>query len=294
MDEIMRRLCLLIVMVMLMSAGTFAAFGAEDEDDGRGTLVDVLAGLVVVRIGELPDLDGQTVRVATMNAYPPFNDIDSEGRAVGWDYDLMAELCARLNCAPQFVEIAWAGLIDSVADGTNDMAVNGITIIEERRERVDFSDPYITLRQVLVVRINEDRFDNAAEFAADESLMAMALTGTTNLDAAFDLLGEDSPRVIETEMEFENMIVALMAGETDAIVMDDVAARRFVSATPDAIRVIDEAITDVEELAMIFTLGSDLLAPFNMALAELREDGTLDALREFWFFPDEVEEGGDA
>lgn len=286
----MKRLFLLIAIVMMMSAGTLAVLSAEEEDEGRGTLIDVLAGLVVVRIGELPDLDGQTVRVAAMNAYPPFNDINVEGRAIGWDYDLMDELCARLNCTPQFVEIAWAGLIDSVADGTNDMAVNGITIIDERRDRVDFSDPYITLRQVLVVRINEERFSNAAEFAADESLRLMGLTGTTNLAAAYDLLGEDSPRVIETEAEFENMIVALIAGETDAIVMDDVAARRFVNQTPDAIRLIDETISDVEELAMIFTRGSDLLAPFNAALASMREDGSLETLRDFWFFPDEDEE----
>jgi polar amino acid transport system substrate-binding protein len=82
---------------------------------------------------DLPDLGGATITVAVENAYLPFNFVDPDsGEADGWDYDALAEICARLNCVPEFVETAWDGMILAVANGEYDMAADGITITEER------------------------------------------------------------------------------------------------------------------------------------------------------------------
>lgn len=267
-------------VIFLLFAFVVSTHAQQSDEQADDNIITVLQGLTVT----LPDLGGQVIRVATMNTYPPFNNIDSEGRAIGWDYDVLAALCERLNCVPQFIEIAWEGLIPSVSDGTNDMAANGVTVTDARREIIAFSEPYLTLRQVLVIRINETRFTTVDEFIADESLTVMALVATTNLHAVQSILGEDNPRIIATDMAFEDMVIALIAGETDAIVMDDLAAQRFVNATPDAIRLIDEPITEVEELAFIFTLGSDLIRPVNLALAEIRRDGTLSEINSRWLF----------
>ena len=68
--------------------------------------------------GDLPDLEGRTVTVAVENAYPPFNDVDLEtGEAVGWDYDVINEMCERLNCVPEYIETSWEGMIVAVANG---------------------------------------------------------------------------------------------------------------------------------------------------------------------------------
>jgi polar amino acid transport system substrate-binding protein len=89
--------------------------------------------------------------------------------AEGWDYDVFNEVCVRLHCKPVYVEAAWDGMIQAVADGQFDMAGDGITITEERAEIVDFSDGYISLEQRLLVRFGEDRFAIMEEFVRETS-----------------------------------------------------------------------------------------------------------------------------
>jgi polar amino acid transport system substrate-binding protein len=275
----MKRLCYILVITLCFFARPLPTTTyAQIDERPDETILDVLQRLIVT----VPNLEGRVIRVATMNTYPPFNNIDNEGRAIGWDYDILDALCGRLNCVPQFIEIAWEGLIPSVSEGINDIAANGITVTEARQEIVTFSEPYITLRQVLIIRINEDRFATVEEFINNDSLTVIALVATTNLTAAESMLGDGNPRIIASDASFEEMIVALIAGEVDAVVMDDLAAQRFVNVTPDAIRLIDEPITDIEELAFIFTIGSDLVHPFNRALAQLRQDGTLLDINTRW------------
>ena len=111
----------------------------------------LLATALMSGAQELPDLMGATITVAVENAYIPFNYIDQEtGEAVGWDYETLGELCARLNCVPEYIETSWDGMILAVSNGEYDMAADGITIKEDRAEIVDFSDGYISLEQVLL------------------------------------------------------------------------------------------------------------------------------------------------
>ncbi|HLB46372.1 MAG TPA: transporter substrate-binding domain-containing protein, partial [Anaerolineales bacterium] len=91
----------------------------------------------------LPDLGGREIRIAVENAYNPFNFIDpATGEAVGYDYDLFNEACQRLNCKPTFVQTAWDAIV-AVMGGQGqaefDIAADGITITEERAQKVDFS-----------------------------------------------------------------------------------------------------------------------------------------------------------
>ncbi len=236
---------------------------------------------------ELPDLGGREIRIAVENAYNPFNFINEEGEAVGYDYDLFAEICERLNCEPLFVETSWDAMVAIMAGEGNfdtfDIGADGITITEERAQNVDFSDPYIQLSQVLLVRIDEDRFATPEEFAANEEWLVGTQPGTTNYDTAVELVGED--RVVGYD-QFGLAVQALINGDVDAVVMDDVAGLGYVGANPDDVKIIDEPMTS-EELGFIFPQGSDLVEPVNQALAQMDEDGTLDMLFDKWFQTEE-------
>nr|MCU0514803.1 transporter substrate-binding domain-containing protein [Anaerolineae bacterium] len=83
-----------------------------------------------------PDLGGRTITVAVENAYPPFNFLNESGEAVGWDYDTVNEICARLNCVPEFIQTSWEGLIVAVSNGEFDVAADGITITSDRKALV--------------------------------------------------------------------------------------------------------------------------------------------------------------
>ncbi len=230
----------------------------------------------------LPDLDGRVITVAVENVYPPFNFLTDEDEAMGWDYDVMAEICERLNCVAELVETSWDGMILSVSLGELDMAANGITITEERKEMVDFSDGYVTLKQVFLVRADEDRFETVEEFLADETLLIGVNPATTNYDTAVTLLGdENSPRLVVIDQDVAVQI--LLAEELDAVVVDSFVGQRYITLYSDTLKLLDEELTAPEELGFVFPKGSDLVEPINLALASMRQDGTLDELNQYWF-----------
>jgi polar amino acid transport system substrate-binding protein len=228
----------------------------------------------------LPDLGERTVTVAVENAYAPFNYVDETGQAVGWDYDAVGEICQRLNCVPEFVQAEWDGMIAAVAGGEYDVAADGITINQERAQLVDFSQGYVTLHQVLLARAGEDRFASAEEFALDNNLRVAAVPGTTNHDVAVGLVGDGRVAAYET---FPEAVQALVAGDVDAVVVDDVAGQGYAGAEAHRVEIVGEPLTATEELGLIFPKGSDLVGPFNAALDSMREDGTLQALNNKWF-----------
>ncbi len=230
------------------------------------------------------DLNGCILRVAVENAYQPFNFIDTEtGEAVGYDYDIFNEACARLNCEPEYVETSWDAMV-AVMGGegsfdTFDVGADGITITEERAQHVDFSIPYITSTQMLLVRIDEDRFVQPEEFAADPNLIVGTQLGTTNYDAAVELVGEERVRAYD---QFGPAVQALINGDVDAVVIDNVAGLGYVGANSDRVKLTGDPITG-EELGFIFGKGSPLREPINWAIEQMTADGTLDELYNEWF-----------
>jgi polar amino acid transport system substrate-binding protein len=229
--------------------------------------------------GALPDLGGRTVTVAIENAYIPFNYVRLDnGKAEGWDYDALAEICKRLNCKPEFREIGWDPMITAVSQGQFDLAADGITITEDRAKVVDFSDGYITVDQRVMVRIDETRFTSLDELKAGDFKLG-SQKGTTNYDEAVKMGGEARVTGFDS---FGDVVQALIAGDIDAAFIDDTAGQGYVGANKEKIKLLDGKIVS-QELGFVFPKGSDLVAPFNAALKSMREDGTLDALRLKWF-----------
>jgi polar amino acid transport system substrate-binding protein len=234
-----------------------------------------------------PDLNGCVLRIAVENAYQPFNFIDTEtGEAVGYDYDIFNELCTRINCQPEFIETSWDAMV-AVMGGegsfdTFDVGADGITITEERAQNVDFSIPYITSSQVLLVRVDEDRFTEPEEFAANPDLLVGTQLGTTNYDVAVELVGEE--RVVAYD-QFGPAVQALINGDVDAVVIDNVAGIGYVGTNADAVKITGQAVAG-EELGFIMGKGSPLVAPINWGLDDMMADGTLDSLFEKWFTPE--------
>lgn len=274
-------LLLALLVPLTVVTGQDAAPEATPETPGIRTYSQELADLVeTADLENLPDLEGREVVIAIENAYLPFNFIDpTTGEGIGWDYDVVRELGERLNFVPVFETASWEGMIVAVSQDQFDMAADGITITEEREEVVDFSVGYIELEQVILTRAGEDRFASSEELAADESLMLGSQPGTTNYDLSVDLVGEARVQSYDT---FGLAVQALLTGDVDAVLMDNVAAQGYIGANPDAVAIVGDPLTS-EQLGFIFPNGSDLVEPINLGLASLAADGTLDAMFQKWF-----------
>jgi len=232
----------------------------------------------------LPDLAGREIVVVTENAYPPLQFLDASGAAVGWEYDAMAEIATRLNATVVYQNISWDAMIAAVAEGQFDLGMTGITIREDRMEMVDFSDTYMTSQMVMMVRGDEDRFADAAGFAADADLLMAAQPGTTPFYVGvYDVLDGDeaNPRIKLFET-FGATVEALRAGDVDLVLTDGTAGNGYVEASQGGLKIIGEPL-GTEDFGFIFPKGSDLVGPMNAAIASMAADGTLDALNTRWF-----------
>ncbi|MBW8010010.1 MAG: amino acid ABC transporter substrate-binding protein [Chloroflexi bacterium] len=230
----------------------------------------------------LPDLGGREVTVVVENAYLPFNYVDlADGLAKGWDYDAIDEICARLNCVPVYVEAVWEGMIQGVADGQWDVAADGITITEDRDEIVDFSMGYVSIDQRLLVRLDEDRIEEIEDIANDPDLILGTQVGTTNYETASQFIDPDEISTFDT---FPFAISALIAGDIDAVMIDEVAGLGYLGENADVLKLVGRSLSS-DVLGFAFPNGSDLVAPFNQALIAMIEDGFLNALNTEYFGP---------
>jgi len=226
------------------------------------------------------DLDGRTVRVAVENAYPPYNFIpEGADEGEGWDYDAWNEICSRLNCTAEFVEAGWPAVIVEPGQGEYDTAADGISITPEREEVVAFSDPYMVIEQKLMVRIDESRFGNLDQFVESDYRLGTQV-GTTNYELAESLLGGIDR--IDAYDVFALAVQALIAGDVDAVIIDDTAGQGYKGANQGEVRLLPDALQS-DPLGFIFPLDSDIIEPVNAVLAEMQEDGTLDELANKWF-----------
>ncbi|WP_424927063.1 transporter substrate-binding domain-containing protein [Amaricoccus tamworthensis] len=236
-------------------------------------------------LADLPDLEGREVVVVTENAYPPLQFVEpGTGEAVGWEYDAMAEIAARLNFTPVIENSSWDAMIPAVSEGQYDIGMTGITVREDRAEVVDFSDPYMRSEMFMLVRADETRFDDAASFAAFEDGLAAAQPGTTPFYVTvYDVLDGDeaNPRIKLFET-FGAGVQALRSGDVDLVLTDGTAGQGYVDANPDTFKLTGDALGS-EDFGFIFPKGSDLVEPVNAAIAEMHEDGTIDALNKKWF-----------
>jgi len=252
----------------------------------------VLAGLAAAALmpaiafaSDLPDLGGKTVVVVTENAYPPLQFVDPKsGEQIGWEYDAMNEIAKRLNFKVGYQNTSWDAMIQAVSDNQYNIGMTGITIKDDRKEKVDFSDPYMRSQQFMLVRADESRFTDAKSFGAFKDGLIAAQPGTSPFyTAVYEILdgNEQNPRIKLFET-FGATVQALQAGDVDLVLTDSVAAKGYVDASGGKLKVVGEPL-GTEDFGFIFPKGSDLVAPVNAAIAALKADGTLDALNKKWF-----------
>ena len=245
-----------------------------------------LASLLPAAAQDLPDLNGRVIRAVTENAYTPLNFADPKtGKGIGWEYDAFNEIAKRLNLKVEWNLSSWDTMIQAVREGQFDVGMDGITITDERKSQVDFTDPYMVSEQYMLVRADETRFDDDDTFAADPDLLVGAQAGTTNFYAAvYEVLdGDEANPRIKLFDTFGASVQALKTGDVDLVLMDKTSAAGYMGAAPNAFKIVGQPLGR-EEFGFILKQGSDLVVPINAAIRSMKDDGTLDKLNQKWFY----------
>ena len=281
----MKKLATVLTMAAILAASV-SAMGGKDATPATPATPAVTPAQASGPAAGLPDLKGRTIVAVTENAYTPLNFVDPKtGKAVGWEYDAVNEIARRLNAKVDWKLSSWDMMIQAVRDGQFDVGMDGITINDERKGQVDFSAPYMVSQQFMLVRANETRFADEKAFAANEKLLVGAQAGTTNFYVAvYNVLdGDEQNKRIKLFETFGATVQALISGDVDMVLMDAASSKGYIGANPGKLKSVGGPL-GTEEFGFIFKKGSDLVAPFNAALASMKADGTLDKLNKKWFF----------
>ena len=280
MKKFPRLLALLLALGLLAAACGDSSGDSNAEGTGDSpTSTEAPSTTEAMADSGLPDLGGREVTIAVENAYLPFNYIDAEtGEAAGWDYAAIDEMCNRLNCTPVYQTFSWEPMIQAVADGQFDMAADGITITEERAQVVDFSIGYINIDQRIMVRKGDTSITSADDLINGDFKVGTQ-TGTTNYDKAVELVGQDRVQAFES---FPFAVQSLIAGDVDAVIIDETAGQGYLGENADQIELVGESLSS-DQLGFIFPKGSDLVEPFNAAIKSMIDDGTMAKLGEEYF-----------
>ena len=251
--------------------------------------------------------DWSKIRIGTEGAYPPWNNMNAAGELEGAEIDLALDLCKRMNAECEFVAQDWDGIIPALQNGKYDAIMAGMSITEERMEKIDFSIGYMTEPASLSAlsntalgtlnapgKLNLDNMDSEAKglLSALQSALAGASVGVQTATIHENFLNEYMPDVtIKVYDTQQNMELDLAAGRIDAALCDKAAMETFAD-TPAGSKVV---LIGPDLFGGSFGAGvgagirksdSDLTAMFNKAIAEATADGTVSRISMEWFGKD--------
>ena len=195
----------------------------------------------------------------------------------GFDVDVVAEICERINCTPNWVTTAWDGIFAALADGQFDMVVSGVTITDERDKIVDFSDPYIIVQQGVLMRV-EDEGATIDAFKSGELRLA-SQNGTTNAALGEELVGRDNLQLFDS---FNNAVIAVQNGDVDGVIIDSTSAAAYEQEFAGELTVGITGLSS-DPLGLVFQEGDGIQDAFNEGLAMIKDDGTLQKLVVKWW-----------
>ena len=276
----MKKKVLALTMAALMAASLTACGGGAKETTAATTAADTTAADTADTTAaenaetsaEAADTEaaGGVLVMATNAEFPPYEYHDG-GEIVGIDAEIAKAIAGELGMELEIEDIAFDSIIPEITSGKADMGLAGMTVTEDRKQSVDFSDTYAKASQKVIVK--ED-----SEIASPDDLAGKIVgvqLGTTG-DIYVSDLEADGTTVERYNKGFE-AVQALSQGKIDAVVIDGEPAKTFVAQT-EGLKILEESFTDEEYAIAVKKGNTELLDKINGALKTLKENGTLDEI----------------
>lgn len=230
--------------------------------------------------GDLPNLNGRKVVIGTDATYPPFESVDPTSNAiVGFDVDLMNEVAKLINIQPEFTNAAFDTIFTALQSKQYDAVMSAATITEERQKIVAFSDPYIEVGQLVVVASGNTAVTSYTDLPNVATVGVQ--TGTTGETATLEEAKVPDANV-KRYQTIDLAFADLANGAIDAVVADGPTVGNYTSQPQytDKLTVAGAPFTTESYGIAVQQGDTELLNAINAALAQLKENGTIDQLKE--------------
>ena len=209
--------------------------------------------------------------MATNAFFPPYEYYEGD-KIVGIDVEIATAVAEKLGLELVIEDVEFDSIIAGVQSGKYDIGCAGMTITEDRLKSVNFSTPYATGIQSIIVTADSEITDIDVLLAGDYKVGVQS--GTTGDIYMTDDIGEDR---VERFTKGNDAVIALTSGKIDAVVIDNEPAKAFVAAN-EGLKILETPYT-VEDYAMAINKDNVALKDaINQALKELTDDGTIAAI----------------
>lgn len=219
------------------------------------------------------------IKIGTEGTYAPFTFHNADNKLVGFDVEIGEAVAAKLGVKAEFIEGKWDGLIAGLDANRYDAVINQVGITEARKEKYDFSDPYIVSKAVLVVKNDNDEIRSFEDLKGKTSAQSLSSNfGKIAEAAGAELVGTDG---------FDQSIQLVLTGRADATINDSLSFLDFKKQKPDAPVKIAAEKTEADASGIIVRKGDpELVAAINQALADIKVDGTYQKIADTYFGQD--------
>ncbi|MGP4862665.1 transporter substrate-binding domain-containing protein [Psychrobacter sp. T6-5] len=217
------------------------------------------------------------IKIATESSYKPFSYTDADGKLIGYEIELVDALCAQMKAECEVISQDWDGLIPGLNAQKFDAAIAGMSITPERKEVVDFSDPYFHSGIILIGKKGDD--------LSVDSLKGQPIASQRSTVASQYLQDEHADADIKLYDTQDNAYLDLTSGRVRGMMSDKVTGTDWLKTEAGSGYEIkgQEISSDDDAMGIAFRKGDPLVAKFNAALAELKDNGTYDQITGSYF-----------
>lgn len=276
-----KKLVLLVTMaltatLMLTGCGGSDAGKSNSGDSSAPTSTNVDASWDTVK-------DKGEFIMGLDDSFPPMGFRDEKNEISGFDVDVAKEVSSRLGVTLKLQPINWDAKEQELNTGNIDCIWNGFTMTEERKQALSFTKPYMNNRQVLVVK-KDAAYTKLADLEGKKLGLQAGSSAADALNASADFKGK-----LKEVVELDNNMTALMdleKGGVDAVLMDEVVARYYITIKGKGYKVIDEALATEEYGVGLRKNDVALTEQVQKTLEEMAKDGKLAEISNKWFGKD--------
>ncbi len=216
------------------------------------------------------------IRVATDATWPPFESINEQTKEIeGFDIDLLNAIAEKEKLDLEFINVGFDPLLAGIAQGQYDVAISSITITEERKKDMLFSDAYFSAGQIVTVRADNTTITGKDSLAGKK---VGAQIGTTGAIEMGKIAGVSLKTYDDIGLAFQD----LMNGQIDAVVADNPLALGYVGKNPTKLKTAGGVFTDEYYGIAVAKKNPELLAKINSGLKAVKAEGLIEQLSKKW------------
>ncbi len=261
-------LILLLTFTLILSACGSKADEAKEDKEASADLLQQIK-------------DRGTIKVGVMGTYQPYNFLNEEKEIDGFDADIAKEIAKRMGVEVEFVSQEFSGMIAGLQTGKFDTVISQMTITDERKKQMDFTEPYITNYVKAIVQEDNTTITSAEDFKGKDIGVGLGTNDETYLRT--ELMPEVGDFTIKTYDDVITSLKDLDAGRIDATINNMYALKPVIEASGFKIKAVGEPLKADQAGIAVKKGNESLVKELDKHLAAMKEDGTYNKIFVKWF-----------